>query len=351
MSNEIKNPGALIDDRPTEEKVKDFKFEEIVASVNPVEWKEKSKFKTYPIFDQNGSGSCVAQSVAKMLGAMYQALNGVYVHFSATHVYQRRSNKPSGGMIGVDALNLARQSVTLEELVPSQKMTDKQMDSVVIPQYKHEVGEVFKVSNYVILPTGNIDTIASIIQTTGKPVMVWFYFQNNEWDKMPRIRNSNLTIPTGLRHSVTAIDFALVDGKKCLIIDDSWGVQHGDRGQRIITEDFFKVRNWFSAYFISFKFDDKSQDNVKPQYRFSKTLEFSAEFKTDTDVKALQDILKHEGVFPKNVDSTGYYGSITAKAVYDFQVKHQVAPMQELDSLQGRVVGPKTITKLNQLYS
>jgi len=66
---------------------------------------------------------------------------------------------------------------------------------------------------------------------------------------------------------------------------------------------------------------------------------------------ALQNILKYEGRFPSNVASTGYYGSITAKAVYAFQVAHKVAPLSELDSLRGRRVGDKTIKALNETYS
>lgn len=347
MSENLNSPGALIDTRPPEEKSKDFRLDEIVTSINPVKWIKKDEFKSYPIFDQNGSGSCVAQTVAKMMGIMYESLNKTYVHFSATHVYQRRSNRPGGGMIGVNALQIATEGVTLEDLVPSQDMSDSEMDSVVIPEYKKKVGEVFKASSYVQLPTGDIDTIASVIQTTGKPVMVWFYFQGSEWDKKPTIKNSNLTISTGLRHSVTAVDFALVDGKKCLIIDDSWGVKHGDRGQRVISEEFFKARNWFSAYFIDFKFTDNTP--LPPFVRFTHTLEFSEVYKVEAEVIDLQDVLKSLGFFPSNVESSGYYGAITAKAVYAFQKKYQVASDQELDELQGRVVGPKTIAKLNEL--
>ena len=63
---EFKN-GANIDLRKYEEKIKDYKFEEIVASVNPVKW-EKRETRSFPIFNQNGSGSCVAQTQAKEMG-------------------------------------------------------------------------------------------------------------------------------------------------------------------------------------------------------------------------------------------------------------------------------------------
>ena len=355
--------GALLDTRTEEAKLSDYKFEELVVSINPVNWIEKVQgaWRRFPIFNQDGSSSCVAQTLAKLLGILYYLKNQLYVHFSATHIYQRRANKPSSGMMGVDALSIGKEGVTLEELVPSQNMNDSQMDNTQIPQYKKDVGSVFKIGNYVILPVKDIDTIASVIQTTEKGVMVWFYFQSDEWTDVPEIKNPNLDLyaaSTG-RHSVTAVDFTMYAGEKALIIEDSWGKFAGLQGQRVIRESFFKARNFFAAYPITFKFEDQTVPppvppqpvppvNPKPKYNFTKVLTFGT---TDPDVKALQDILKYEGTFPKNVNSTGYYGSVTAKGVFDFQVKHQVAPLGELQSLKGHRVGSKTLAKLNQLYN
>jgi peptidoglycan hydrolase-like protein with peptidoglycan-binding domain len=66
-----------------------------------------------------------------------------------------------------------------------------------------------------------------------------------------------------------------------------------------------------------------------------------------TDVTKMQDLLKSEGLFPANIDSTGYYGNVTARAVLLYQKKYKVASDQELDSLAGKIVGPKTRVKLN----
>src|SRR3990167_10850265 len=123
--------GAQIDVRSETEKSKDFKFNEIVAAVNPVNWVEKtqSDWRKFPIFNQDGSGSCVAQTEAKELGVMRFLKDGIYVHFSATDIYQQRSNKPAGGMGAIDARSIVKNSgATLEVLAPSQAMTDGQMD-------------------------------------------------------------------------------------------------------------------------------------------------------------------------------------------------------------------------------
>lgn len=343
-----KGTGALLDTRTAKEKLKDYRFEEIVASVNPVNWVEKpqSQWRKFPVFNQNGSGSCVAQTLAKLLGILYWLKNGVYVHFSSTHIYQRRLNKTTTGMGGVDAFDIARNGVTLEELVPSQNMTDVQMDNVQILDYKVKVGEVFKIPNYVILPIKDIDTIASVIQTTGKGVMVWFYWKIDEWVNVPIIKYPYLDINIASRHSVTAIDFTLYEGEKALIIDDSWGSSYGVAGQRVIKESFFKERNFFAAYPLNFVFDEAPTPN-KPTYKFSSILKFG---ETNEDIKNLQNVLKYEGLFPNNVESTGYYGAVTAKGVLGFQQKYNVAGQEELSQLNGRLVGDKTIKKLNELY-
>lgn len=351
--------GALPDQRPAADRLKDFRFEEIVASANPVNWqtKPREQWRKFPIFNQDGSGSCVAQTAAKLLGILYaQRNNGQYVHFSATDIYQRRANKPFAGMAGVDVLDILRKGATLEELVPSQNMSDTEMDGTVIEPYKRRVGEVFKIGNYVVMPTKDLETIASTIQTTGKGVMVWFYFKYDEWTNEPVIQDPALSIigNSTVRHSVTAVDFTIWNGKKAIIIEDSWGQFFGFDGQRVITEDFFNARNYFAAYPIDFDFTEKSDQVMK--YKFTKPLSFSTVVEYLDDNKPLQDFLKQQGFFPQNVDSTGYYGSVTAKAVLNWQLANVAKFMAidpkwtaaELTSLGGKYFGNVSIQVANQ---
>ena len=355
----------VYDDRPEAAKHKDYSFLETVAAAAPVNWTEKpqSAWRKFAIFNQNGSGSCVAQTMRKLLGVLHFIKHGVFLVFSGTHIYQRRANKPAQGMGGDDVFQIAQQGTTLNEFSPSDGLTDQQMDGTVIEQYKQDVGKVFKIINYLKLPIGDIETVASVIQQTGKAVMVWFYWELDELTATPAVKNASLTLESAPgRHSVAAVDFTLYGGKKALIIEDSWGESAGLNGQRVIDEDFFKARNYFAAYPMNFTFDEPEADPQKPVHNFTENLEFIpldskgqiADAKKNSaqqaEVAALQDILKYEGLFPSNTASTGYYGAITAKAVYQFQVKYQVAPADELDQLQGKIVGPKTIKVLNQKY-
>lgn len=357
MPNEIQfQSGAAFDTRPEEKKLKDFKFEEVVAAANPVVWVEKkdSEWRKFPMQNQNGSGSCVKQTVRKLSGIQMFLKEKQYVEFSAGY-YKLRSNKPASGMMGVEAFDIWKnQGIPLEVLVESDNMSDAQMDAIPVEQYEKDIAKIFVIGGHLGIDNGAFETVASIIQTTGKGVMTWFYFTDAEWSqKFPQILDNNLTIQSGLRHSVAAVDFGLINGKKYIKIEDS--AHFGGIYERWISEEFFKTRNWFARYATTFKFDDQSpplpnnETNVlKPKYTFTKVLEFE---QTNSDIKMLQDVLKFEGFFPVNTASTGYYGAITASAVLKWQIKHNIAPIEELNSLAGRRVGEKTIAKLNQLYA
>ena len=350
------NLGALADNRTDKEKAKDIKFEEIVAKADEVLWTEKSinQWRSFPVRNQYQSSSCVAQSMAKLLGILRSLEDGVFIDFSASYIYQKRINKDIGdgeGMVGVNAFDIVRQyGATLELLMPSQNLTEEQIDLVPQKDYFEKVGKIIGgIENYVqFTPKNSFETVASTIQKTKKGVMVWFNFGSGEWWKpVPTMTAKDLT----MAHSVVATDFTLYKGKKALVIEDSSGPQKGFvGGRRLVTEDFFKARNIFSAYPIGLKNLEEQKPN-KPKYTFTRTLKFSEIYSVDGDVIKLQDILKYEGFFPTTIDSTGYYGALTAKHVLAFQKKYQVASPAELDSLEGKVVGPSTIAKLNQLYS
>lgn len=67
---------------------------------------------------------------------------------------------------------------------------------------------------------------------------------------------------------------------------------------------------------------------------------------TGSQVVLLQDILKQQGFFPKEVNSNGKFGPTTLKAVQDFQVKYSIASLSDPGF---GFVGPKTRAALNQL--
>ncbi len=339
-------------------------FREIVASAAPVQWRKKkaSEIRKFPIFDQDGSGSCVAQTMKKLLGVYVFLKTGVFLALSASHIYQRRSNKPSSGMIGVNAFEIGQQGTTLAAFAADEGLSDSQMDKVDVSEFELEIAKAFKSGKPVILPTGDIDLIASVIEATGKAVMVWFYFTGKEWTVRPKVIDPALVVDGAktLRHSVAAVDYTLTDdGKKALIIDDSWGPNAGNgAGQRTVDESFLKARNWFSAYFMNFAYEEGAPTPPVQQFKFLKDLEFIPLDKNGNisdpiknanqapDVIVLQNRLRALGLFPSNISSTGYYGAVTKDAVGKYQIKFGIA--KPGDNGFGRT-GPMTRNHLNNI--
>lgn len=68
-------------------------------------------------------------------------------------------------------------------------------------------------------------------------------------------------------------------------------------------------------------------------------------------VVAMQKAFKILGVFPREVQETGNYFNITRLAVLQFQKRYSIASPQEIAFLDGKVVGPKTLKKLNELFA
>lgn len=69
------------------------------------------------------------------------------------------------------------------------------------------------------------------------------------------------------------------------------------------------------------------------------------------EVKNLQIALCLSGDLDIYKNELGGYGTRTAAAVYKFQTRLRVASAQELESLQGKTVGPATRAALNKLFN
>jgi hypothetical protein len=294
--------GAIL---PTKEQLAEMpKFEELVATANPVVWKQLdiSKLQKYPIYSQNGSASCVAMSVCLIASILYYIRTNISLMFSASWVYQQRSNRPVMGMIGTDAFKIASKGLLPEILMPSQDLGESKIESVPIYPWYQKVAEAFAFEDTLVqLPIKDIETVASVMQTTGKPVNVWFEFLYSEWTSIPFVSG---LIPN-LRHSVVAIPegYGIYDGERAIVIQESWGVGATQFGVlRIIKQSFFSKRNIFSAYPRRFRFD-VTED--KPNY--------------DGTIMSFQRCMKSIGLFPLDVPFIENFGPVTKKACVNYQ--------------------------------
>jgi len=318
---------------------RDYDLREI-ASAPVVSWVEKTEFRDFPIFNQDGSFSCVANAVAKLLGIENHLEEGKFISLSARDIYSRRTNFPQEGMYFRDAMEIGNKyGATIEQLMPSQDLDEVNMNLSNDRTYTSEyTAKIFKGGSFISIPR-DIESIASVIQK-GKAVLLGFIFDMNEWDKeFP----TQATISTlAYSHGVAGVDYGLIKGKKYIVIDDSWGYNRGKNGQRFISEEFIQMRCTTAWYFENLV--NKEAVDGPDNYKFLNDLELGMK---NEEVKILQVLLQQMGFFPIGQECTGYYGGITMAAVIAFQLKYGIIKSKD-EAGAGRF-GPKTREQMNKL--
>lgn len=317
-NKDLYHTGALLDNRTPEEKANDIHFSEIVASANPVVWTEKypSKVRRFPKMNQNQTNMCGAFALPKSLGIMFSQKYGKFIEFYPPDIYQRRANKTSAGMMLHDMMRIAKEGVTLAQFFKADYYTDADAEKIGIEQWHRDVGKIFAVEGDVIIPN-DIETIASVIQTTGKAPIFLTYFTAGEYSKeMPYIVEKSLRIDGSntLRHFIVGVDTTLYKGVKAIYIEDSaW---FGGFSERLLTEDWIKNRVYEVRYTMNFKFSIKTGD--RPSY-------------DGQTIVSAQKCLRYDGLFPDNVDLIENLGPLTRKAISLFQQKYKIAVTSNLD--------------------
>jgi hypothetical protein len=144
-------------------------------------------------------------------------------------------------------------------------------------------------------------------------------FPRKEWTAIPELSKSSYDM---VHHSVTAIDYGILNGKRGIFIQDSWGLHNStEGGLRFIPEDYLK-RMTFCAYV-----NDLPNDHEETQSMFTRILRYGSR---GEDVKNLQKLL--------SLNADGIFGRQTERAVKNLQ--------KENGLVADGIVGQKTIAKL-----
>lgn len=314
---------GVLPDSP-EIKAKQYKDEEIsTASSKPLDWSEDRVIKNYPTRNQNGSGSCLAQSIAKALTILFGDSR------SALPIYKKRRNYPQTGMFANDAADIARKIGTaLESVIPSQNMSDTDMDAVVYEnnKVKPEIDGVIWVNDF------SIDNLARVVEEQ-KHLVICFNSSYEEYDyfKSPYI-GYRADIPTKWSHAVCLVDRKGSLGYKWMAAENSWGDIGLTEDTQFLSEEFCKNRIHTAFYLLPKK------EVPLPAYSFTRNLVKGSSGK---DVAVLQNFLKHAGYMPSGIPSTGFYGDITVSAVKKLQAVYGIQ--------QTGNFGPITRAKVNEL--
>lgn len=341
--------GALDDIRISEEKEKDYQAEEVVSWA-PVEWKEKpeSEWRKFPIFNQSNSSSCVAQSIAKCLGINNYREENEFVFLSARDIYSQRVNKPEHGMVGADACNIAvKYGATLDSLMPSQNLSESLMNNDLDRTHsKKVIANIYRAKNWIYLPY-DIDKMAYII-SQGYAVMIFLRWDMDEWNRTaPQLKVNS---QRNFHHAMVYVDYFLHQGKKCLLAEDSWGIDTAIEGRRIVSQEWFEPQSeritWCNFFTDLENFALLNNKIERPKLYLSTTLRIGDRNK---DVGKLQIGLglekDDEGfLFPiSSIIPTRFYGGITRAAVKRFQKKYGL-------EING-IVDEETRKQFNKIFS
>lgn len=293
--------GIKPDTRTAEAKAGDFHQSEFVTAPAPVKWEKKTKFRTFPVRKQNGSGSCWEMATEKERGILAFLKYGEFVQFSS-YPYQLRANTNISGSNIPDRHTYANNGSVEEKLVPSFSMTDNQMLNIKASNYYKEIAKLTGAK--AIECNRDIETIASTIQATGKGVNICVRFGPGEWfNKEKVIMKAGSLQEWG--HAVVSVDVYLNSkNEKCLRIEDS-ACEDGFP-QREVNQAFLDARCFYAGYLLNFKtYAEIGETPAKPHF--------------DESIVSLQLCLKYTGDFPANIPTTENFGPITKNALSKWQ--------------------------------
>lgn len=338
------NPGGLKDRFDS----RDFMWDEVGgATTAPFDWNkgfdiEKKLGVKLVVKDQGASFSCGGQAWAYLAEVLEALATGSYEPRSAKYMYAQTC-VPGGGSRGRDNAEVfVTQGVSRESVLtsyfngapPSESFMQRSVDITDIVRVN---ANLTKASAYAQTGT-DIESIASAIENNFGAVIGVDGSNNGTWASVfPSIPKT-----IEWRHWVYAGKAKMINGNKHIGICNSWGSDVGEAGWQWLGEAYFKKNIWSGWTHV---FAPTLPDTFN--YNFLKDIKYG---QNNMEVAALQDALRADGEFPETVQSSGYYGLITARAVLAFQTKYQIDSMSELIKLNGKSVGPKTRQKLNQLF-
>ena len=308
-----------------------------------------------PVKNQDGSGSCGGQAWSYYGGSLEALYTGSFEERSAKFIYAQ-TYVPGGGSAGRENSNIAIKQGWAKEAVlpsydggnpPSEAFMERSGD---ITDVVRQDAVNAKAASYADV-NQDIDTIAQAVRDNHGVIIGVVGSNNATWYSIfpapPTMAESRWY------HWLYAGKARMINGKKHIGVLNSWGPVVGENGWQWISEDYINAILLGDVYGKAIWSVWAMVYNtviVPPTFthNFSVNIAFS---QSGNEVSALQKALQLDGEFPLGVPPTGYFGDITRRAVLAFQIKYQLDTPAVLNLLAGKSVGPKTRTKLNELFN
>ena len=334
----IVSNAALPDDRPQEQKDKDYSTQEITTSAVAPFQNEKIKKLTATVYNQWYVGDCVPHGFYTQLEYEGIAPKGM----SQLRAYRKRPNYPNSGSNGVSTYTQIKSGQSNDFPTPDKF---READATAMPLIVGtKIIPEFSYFQYID-QSGNIlvpDAVKDV--AVGNAVSIFVYATDKEWSQeYVDIQDPNLSIGNAeVRHCICIIpkgDFT-ENGKQWLSVHDS--AKFGGRHLRYISYEFLLKRCYFAAKVY------KTEAIPVPPVPPSETplpLTACKQGDSGAHVTNLQRYLIKSGCLESQY-ATGYYGPITSKAVLWWQLLHHekfTSNIPELLGLMGKSWGEQSI--------
>lgn len=334
-----------------------------------------------PVWNQKKNGSCTGHAGAKYKQKLEEIETGQIVNLSARFPYtlaKCQDDYPGEGTYPrLIAKNFQKVGCATEDTVPNN--SDLPHEDYVykrieanIPKAAFVEAKKYAINSYAFPDVAVADELKrAVIEGNGAMLLMrvgkeWWYkkdYSAPSWDKNEVVPlRAPQEIVSG--HEVYLYGYETLDnGRVKFYILNSWSVDWGDSGKAWFYHDEYKPFLDEAITFVDLPNDwlealDKMPAAEDFKFNFGALQRIGVGDRGDV-VVALQTALMIDGQFSRELyggllrdKQLGYFkpNGVTQKALYDFQVKHRVAPMSELLAVQGRWAGSKTLIKLQTLY-
>lgn len=349
------------------ESPKDYRDIGLASVIPPIELPTKffNEIKFLPVENQRKLGACVGHAAAKYKQQL--DLNDTGKLFSLSPRFLYAICKSIDGLDGEGTYPRISMKVLKDygcatmDTCPNE--TELDHESYVynrtgsLPAKALKEAVDFKISGYAKVDI-SIDGIKrAIYQSYGCSMLVkvgseWYSdSKGSTWNKE---RLLPIKAPDNIisGHQIYVYGYEQVGADLKIYFMNSWSKDWADNGTGWFWWSEYKkfiIEAW-TAIDIPTNILETTKGLPNPKefkYTFKKTLLLGM---SGDDIRALQIALRIVGDF-KYPEVTGFYGLQTAKAVYAFQTKYNLASWLELTLLGGKRVGAKTLEKLNSLFN
>ena len=260
------NPGFY----PDKEDTRDYQYDDFVAAaadVPEIDWDEGFDIErdlgiTLKRESQNGSSSCVAQSVSSYAEVLNYVDTKKRVELSARDLYSRIHIPRGGAYLRDGVKTVVKRGISLESLVPSYDEGRPPSEEFMRVQSStveaDQVALKYKGKSYYAVAAG-IDRFARAIKD-GHGLLMGFTGSNPAWS------NQDVRPPKDGEnkwgHAVYGVGYGKKNGKKYIKFLNSWSEGWGDNGCGYVYEDYFKSEKVFSGWVLIDQ-PNKKEDSMR----------------------------------------------------------------------------------------